>query len=188
MSKMTGTLALILSGIVVASVFTPATSSPSEEKREQDIEETGDVLQLLIPAAAYTTTFILDDREGRRQFYKSLLVNIGVTYGLKLSIDKDRPEGHGDFAFPSAHTSSAFQGATFLQRRYGWKYGVPAYVAAAFVGFSREEADKHDQVDVLSGAVIGIVSGYLLASPRKDASLAPVASDGFYGLTIEKKW
>ena len=53
----------------------------------------GDILHLLIPASAYVATYCLDDKEGRKQFYKSFLTNVGVTYALKIVIDKDRPNG-----------------------------------------------------------------------------------------------
>ncbi|HDZ06414.1 phosphatase PAP2 family protein, partial [Maribacter sp.] len=82
--------------------------------------------------------------------------------------NKPRPEGRTDgHAFPSGHTSFAFQGASFLQRRYGWKYGVPAYLVAGYVGFSRLEGlnDRHDGWDILAGAVVGIGSTYLFITP-----------------------
>ena len=89
------------------------------------IDTSGDVLQIAIPAAAYAKTFYLDDSEGRREFYKSFFTSLGVTYGLKYSIDKKRPNGK-EHSFPSGHTSAAFQGATFIHKRYGLEYGIPA--------------------------------------------------------------
>ena len=57
---------------------------------------------------------------------------------MKRIIRKERPEGRNLFdAFPSGHTSAAFSGASFIQRRYGWKYGKYAYILAAVVGVSR---------------------------------------------------
>ncbi|MGB3398652.1 MAG: phosphatase PAP2 family protein, partial [Candidatus Deferrimicrobiaceae bacterium] len=41
---------------------------------------------------------------------------------------------------------------------------IPAYLAAAFVGYSRVEADEHWTKDVLAGAAIGIVSGFIFTS------------------------
>ena len=87
---------------------------------------------------------------------------------MKRIIRKKRPEGSTAYnAFPSGHTSSAFQGASFIQRRYGWKFGLPAYVLAGFVGYSRIEGlnDRHDFWDVLGGAAVGIGSTYLFTKP-----------------------
>lgn len=157
---------------------------------ESNAEKAGDILQILIPATAYGATFYLKDKKGRKQFYKSIFVNIGITYGLKLAVNKKRPEGHGKYSFPSGHTSAAFQGAAFIQKRYGWKYGIPAYIGATYAGWSRVEgeSDKHDATDVLAGAAIGILSSYYFTTPYKGITVTPVANNGFYGLNINMKW
>lgn len=132
---------------------------------ESNFETAGDVLQVLLPATGFSAALYLHDGEGQKQFLKSFAVNLGTTLALKYSINKPRPKGHGGQSFPSGHTSSAFQGATFIQRRYGWYYGLPAYLAATYVGWSRVESDKHDVVDVLAGAGIGYLSSWLFTSP-----------------------
>jgi membrane-associated phospholipid phosphatase len=170
------TLALIASGCCAnAAVAADAT------------ETAGDVLQILIPAVAYGTTFYLDDAEGRPQFYKSFFTNLAVTYGLKAAIDKERPNGADD-SFPSGHTSAAFQGAAFIHRRYGWKHSIPAYLGSAFVGYSRVESDNHYVEDVLAGAAIGIISSFYFAKPYRGVEIAPYAAQGSYGIRISKAW
>jgi membrane-associated phospholipid phosphatase len=153
-------------------------------------ELTGDILQVLIPATAYASTFYMNDSEGRMQFYKSFFTNLGITYTLKYTIDKQRPENHGYHSFPSGHTSAAFQGASFIQKRYGWKYGLPAYLAATYVGWSRMEgeSDKHDAIDVIAGAGIGIASSFFFTEPYKGVQIKPIASKNFWGLSFSKKW
>lgn len=160
-------------------VFSPYSLAASTA----DIEKAGDVIQVLIPAIAYGTTFYLDDTEGRRQFYKSFFTNLGVTEGLKLTIDKKRPNG-GDQSFPSGHTSAAFQGAAFIHERYGWKYGIPAYIGATFVGYSRVESDNHYTEDVLAGAAIGVISSFHFTTPYKGMTITPVAGKGYFGLSL----
>jgi len=83
------------------------------------VENTGDILRTLIPAVAYGTTFYLHDSDGRSQFYKSFFTSLATTYGLKRTISKTRPNGEDDAAFPSGHSSVAFQGAAFIHQRYG---------------------------------------------------------------------
>lgn len=154
-----------------------------------DTEETaGSVLAVLIPAVAYGTTFNLEDREGRNQFYRSFFTNVAVTWTLKQTVSKTRPNGEDDESFPSGHSSVAFQGAAFIHRRYGWKYAVPAYLGSAFVAWSRVESDKHYTVDVLSGAAIGIVSSMVFTRPYKGFVVTPVAFGGFYGVGITRKF
>ncbi len=157
-------------------------------KASGDVEKTGDILQIAIPSVAYAMTFGYKDREGRNQFYKSFLTTLGITYGLKLSIQKERPNG-GDMSFPSGHTSAAFSGASFIQRRYGWNFGIPAYLCASFVGWSRVESDKHYPEDVLAGAAIGILSTYYFTKPYKNSiHIKPVVSRKTYGLVIGGSW
>tara|TARA_R110002167_G_scaffold127760_4_gene309526 strand:+ start:17 stop:754 length:738 start_codon:yes stop_codon:yes gene_type:complete len=129
------------------------------------VQTTGDILLFAMPAAALTSTLAVGDSQGTWQFAKGFTLNQALTIGLKHAIDKKRPFGNGDKAFPSGHTSTTFQSASFIQRRYGWKYGIPAYALAGFTGFSRLNAKKHDGWDVLAGAVIGIGSTYLFTSP-----------------------
>ncbi|PNU18580.1 PAP2 family protein [Geothermobacter hydrogeniphilus] len=157
---------------------------------ESSFETAGDVLQVLLPATGFSAALYLHDGEGQKQFLKSFAVNLGTTLALKYSIDKPRPEGHGGQSFPSGHSSSAFQGATFIQRRYGWRYGVPAYLAATYVGWSRVEgeSDKHDVVDVLAGAGIGYLSSWLFTTPYHNLQISVVATPDSQRLAISGQW
>jgi len=132
----------------------------------KDIERAGDVLQIGIPLAAYGMTYLFDDPQGRGNLAWTFLSTLGTTYALKYSIPRERPEGSDTLSFVSGHTSAAFSGAAFIQRRYGWKYGAPAYLAASFVGWSRVKAGKHYTDDVLRGAVLGVLSAYLFTKPH----------------------
>ena len=171
-------------------IFSVFTNVALAQGNKSNTEKAGDLIQVLMPATAYATTFILDDKDGRKQFYRSFLTNLGITYTLKYAINKPRPENNGNHSFPSGHTSSAFQGATFIQKRYGLKYGIPAYIGASFVGWSRieGESDKHYLTDVAAGAAIGIFSGYYFTSPYKNLVVTPSASSNAIGLNINYKW
>ncbi len=129
-------------------------------------------------------TLYKNDREGSIQFAKSFATTLGVTYALKYTINAERPNG-GNYSFPSGHTSAAFSGASFLQKRYGWEYGVPAYLAASFVGWSRIEADKHYFGDVLAGAAIGVASTYLFTDLYSAGIVVrPCVDNNFSGLVL----
>ena len=126
---------------------------------ETRTERVGDHLQLALPAIALTSTFALDDRVGRQQFLLSFAATVAITHGLKQLVDEKRPNG-GRQSFPSGHTSAAFQAAAFIQRRYGWLPGLPAYLAASYVGYSRVKSEQHYAHDVYSGAAIGVACTY----------------------------
>ena len=177
-------LSISLFIFVIPTGFTQDIDPPgsTHEKWEYILEDTGDVLQLAIPISAGIMTLIEKDYKGTKQLALSYATTIGITYALKYSIKKQRPEGRNSFdSFPSGHTSSAFSGASFIQRRYGWKYGKYAYVLAAVVGVSRMEGPVgyHDIWDVLAGAAVGIGSTYIFTKPYEQQKVEMgFASDG----------
>lgn len=64
----------------------------------------------------------------------------------------------GESSFPSGHAASSFAAATSLFL-YKKKAGIPAYLLAAAIAFSRLYIGVHYPTDVLAGMVIGIVCG-----------------------------
>ena len=95
-------------------------------------------------------------------FAVSQAVTAGLTDLLKVTTWRRRPDGGNSLSFPSGHTSSAYAWATFVWRRYGWQWGLPAYAFAAFVGFSRIQDDRHWLSDVLAGALLGVSVTYVV--------------------------
>ena len=154
------------------------------------IEATGDVLLFVMPATALTSTLVVEDYKGTWQFAKGFAMNQVISIGLKHAINKRRPLNNGDYAFPSGHTSTAFQSAAFIQKRYGWHYGIPAYALAGFTGFSRINAKRHDGWDVLAGALVGIGSAYLFTTPyqQEHFELSFKSGDGDYLIGIIYKY
>ncbi len=110
-----------------------------------------------------------------------------MTFTLKETVDKKRPNGH-NHSFPSGHTSDAAFGAAFVTRRYGWMYGVPAFMLTGFVGWSRVESQEHFPEDVIAGAAIGIVSSLIFTRTYHGVEVAPVAENGTYGLALRTSW
>ncbi len=65
-----------------------------------------------------------------------------------------------DYSFPSGHTLHCFVAATVLMH-YEKRLGIPAFVLAILVAFSRLYLYVHFPADVLAGAVLGIGIGLL---------------------------
>jgi membrane-associated phospholipid phosphatase len=84
-----------------------------------------------------------------------------ATHGLKILVAYPRPDGVGQDAFPSGHTSFAFTNAALLSKEYGqnslW-YSVIGYGVATSVGAYRMVQNRHWLADVLFGAGVGIVA------------------------------
>ena len=136
------------------------------DKNRSFIERSGDLFQIAIPIAGLGYTYYSDDINGRKQFWSSYLSSLSLTYLLKYSINKERPNGDCCESFPSGHTASAFAGAMFIQKRYGSKYGIPSLILASFVGYSRVHAKKHFWEDVIAGAFISTIVNLILTDKK----------------------
>ena len=98
----------------------------------------------------------------------SVIEALGLTYGLKYTIDRQRPyekypdkirpiEPEDSPSFPSGHTTAAFSLATSLSITYPkWYVIAPSAIWACGVGLARINQGVHYPSDVLTGAAIGV--------------------------------
>ncbi len=164
-------------------------SNPLFADSKADAELAGNIVLVLLPTAAIGKIVYEKDLEGALQYTESMALSAVTTQILKYSIDAERPNGEDSLSFPSGHTSAAFSTASFMQMRYGWSYGTPAYLAATFVAWSRVYSDNHYPRDVLAGAAIGIVSSFIFTDAyRAGVTVTPVAGHGTYGLQISSRF
>ena len=151
---------------------------------KSNTEKIGDALAFAIPAAAYASTFYMDDEAGRMPFYTSYGTTMLSTIALKYTVREKRPDNNDRDSFPSGHTASAVSGAVFIHRRYGLKYAIPAYLGAAYTGYSRIHVNRHHPRDVLAGAIIGAVSGWYFVDPLQKLSVTPEVGSDYKGIQL----
>ena len=156
------------------------------------IGDIGDFISFkVLPVYSFGTTIYNSDWEtwydydwrGLRDLIAVNLVKTAVTDGLKDRIHETRPNGAGRDSFPSGHTANAFANAAFVHRRYGLTQAILPYAMAGFVGFSRVESRWHYTHDVLAGAAIGFLSGWLFADKKVQVAISADtngASVGFH--------
>ena len=96
-----------------------------------------------------------------------------ISLGLRQLIGRDRPfvvypeprplvHPPSSGSFPSGHAAAAFACATVI----AWaspRLAVPVYVVAALVAWSRVYVGVHYPLDVLGGAVLGVLVGAAVA-------------------------
>ncbi|MDD5134863.1 MAG: phosphatase PAP2 family protein [Phycisphaerae bacterium] len=103
--------------------------------------------------------------------FRALAVTNATTLSLKLIANNHTPNGKS-LAWPSGHTSSSFTVASVLDEFYGPKVGIPAYLAAGFVGYRMMDSGDHWASDVLFGGVLGYVVGHAIAGENKKLQFA----------------
>lgn len=120
--------------------------------RADTIKSTGTDVAIALPLVAAGVSLYQDDRMGLAQLAVDTVATVGTAYALKHVVHEERPN-HTDFqSFPSDTAALAFAPAQYLWDRYGWEYGVPAYAAAIYTGYSRVEAREHHWYDVAASA------------------------------------
>lgn len=163
-------------------LFSAACADGADQVR---VEEAGDFLQLMIPSYAFGMAVSeggpAAGDEGVTQFGMSMLGTLLTVQSLKQTTRQKRPDyesGDSRDSFPSGHTASAFAGAAYIHRRYGFSLAAVPYALAAFVGYSRVEAGEHHPRDVVGGALIAGFSSWLFVDDWRPTTLcASIATD-----------
>jgi len=169
---------------VVASII--AIMSFQVQAKDQ-VQKTGDILQIALPLFTLAASYIgEDDSTGSLQFLKSFAASEFTTLALKNITHERRPNGNCCKSFPSGHTSASFTAASFIQFRYGWKYAIPAYALASYVGYSRVHSKEHYTHDVLAGAAIGIISSHYFTTKYQGFKVTPYAYNDEIGVKFIK--
>ncbi|PAF43183.1 phosphatase PAP2 family protein [Helicobacter sp. 11S02596-1] len=155
---------------ILAGLLTQA-----QARQKDGFEIYGDIFQFL-PAMAAVVSLAQKDYKGLGYLAIGTGSTLAVTFATKYSfvgISRSHPSwakisqrpNNGSYdGFPSGHTASAFSAAGFMQRRYGWKWGVPTTILATLVGVSRVTAQRHTVTQVIAGAILGYGVSYLVTS------------------------
>lgn len=178
-------LSLLTAFQAEAQAPTPETSPFVPSRSQKGVRISTDVLVVALPVTALTVSLVEQDWKGVLQGVETAAVTAAATLILKYSIKEWRPDGSDHHSFPSGHTATSFATAAYLQRRYGWAWGGPAYAVAAYVGWGRCFSQKHHWYDVLAGAAIGAGSAYIFTRPfarKHNLQIAPVADNTSIGI------
>lgn len=137
----------------------------------------GDVMRWAVPAGAAAFSLARGDTEGLMQLGLSWSASQIATEALKQAVNDPRPSGAGK-GFVSGHASGTFAAAGYLHRRYGLAPAVPAYVLATLTAYSRVDKGHHYTRQVVSGAAVGLASGFLLTKPLANGGQVGLAPTG----------
>jgi membrane-associated phospholipid phosphatase len=142
-------------------VQVPALAAPPD----RGLERAGTAVAIALPVAAAGISLLHHrDWNGLGEFAVSTGLTVGTALLLKQVVRERRPD-HSDFhSFPSETSALADASADYLWSRYGWQYGVPAFLASSFVGYTRTDAKKHHWYDVTASGAIAFAFNYAIVT------------------------
>lgn len=166
-------------GISRAQSTIVETQSFNISRGQRGVELSTDIGAIVLPAAALIGTICLKDWQGLIQGIETAAVTAAFTLVLKYSINERRPNYSNYHSFPSGHSAVSFASASYLMRRYGWQYGVPAYILSVYIAWGRCFSKQHYFWDCIAGAAIGAGSAFIFTTPyakKHNLQIAPVAN------------
>lgn len=134
--------------------------------------------------------------EAGRALIEAEIITAVMTSLIKVSVGRERPDGSGNrfsSSFPSGHVSGSFALASTIDSMYGHYVGIPLYLFAGYVGFSRMSDNKHFLSDVIFGAALGTAIGRGVARIHKNECegkfrILPYTDGNGAGLLLTLSW
>jgi hypothetical protein len=159
-------------------------------RAETTMEISADVVTGIVPLGALAYAYAIDDTEGEKEWLRNTLANQLLATAARVAFNPSlgrRPNGN-QYGFPSGHVAFVTSGAAFLQERYGWQFGVPAYLLAGYVASERVRDDHHYWRDVIASGVISFGVAKLFVTPQGATYMAPVIGPDVIGMRWERSF
>lgn len=178
--------------IAAALMLCPLTAPAAVDEDEYTGQElSADILTGLLPIATWGIARYKDDGDGEGQFLRSTAVSLVLNTSLRVAFNEtswgERPNG-SPYGFPSGHAAFATSSAAFLQDRFGWKFGVPAYAVVGYVAWVRVDTDHHRWRDVVAGVALSMGVSRLFVTPHDATHIAPIVGPDWLGMRIERSF
>lgn len=177
--------------IALAVLFALPVLPAAADEEYSDSELSADVVTAMLPLTTFAIAHFRDDGAGEGQLLRStgvsLLLNTALRVGFNETRFGERPNGN-EYGFPSGHAAFVASSAAFLQDRFGWKYGVPAYLLVGYVSWVRVDTDHHHWRDVVAGVALSTAVSSLFVTPHDATHIAPIIGPDWLGLRIERSF
>jgi membrane-associated phospholipid phosphatase len=119
---------------------------------------------------------------------RAQVLSLGLTYGLKQIVRRERPDHSSDDSFPSGHAAQTFASATVIARHLGPQTAWPGFVVASFVALSRMNQQRHFFSDVVFGAGLGVAVGWNSGHEASPWTVAPHLSRSRVSVQISREF
>jgi hypothetical protein len=172
----------------ILALASPPSAADDEYSRS---ELSADLVTLMLPLTTYGIAHYKQDGDGEGQFLRSTGVSLLLNTSLRVAFNETswgtRPNG-SPYGFPSGHAAFVTSSAAFLQDRFGWRYGVPAYVMVGYVSYVRVDTDHHRWRDIGAAVALSMGVSRLFVTPHDATVLAPVVGPDWLGMRIGRSF
>lgn len=122
----------------------------------------GNIVTIALPVTAIGITLLHDDWRGLGEFAVSTTLTVGSAYVIRQIVRQRRPD-HSDFhSLTPPDVALVDSSADYLWSRYGWRYGIPAYLASAVVGYALTDQKKNHWYDTLASGALAFGFNYAI--------------------------
>jgi len=152
-------LLLLIVGVVLA--LNAVAAKPEGCTAKRDDTKLADFGKSAMPIAALTISLAKKDWLGAALSQALAHGLYPLNDKLESKIGKKRPCGCNG-AFPSGHMIMYASSSSYLHYRYGWEYGLPAYVATIVFAADRVNNKAHSWGDMIGTFAIVNIFTYLV--------------------------
>jgi membrane-associated phospholipid phosphatase len=170
---------LMLGLTVAACLLTPGADA-------FDYGTSGKAVAYAMPVFAGGVAIYKKDWKGLVELSVTTALTYGTAYGIKQIVKSCRPYrkpcvhgGTGWDSFPSTTAAIASAPSSFLWNRYGWEWGLPAFVISKYPSYALQKSRKNKLVDGLASTAISWGYNTLLVD-RYHKHWDQYAERGFY--------
>ncbi|HEX4303490.1 MAG TPA: hypothetical protein VHZ78_11915 [Rhizomicrobium sp.] len=170
--------AFLACAFMLAAVPAAASSTP-----DPSLRKAANIITIALPVTAIGVSLLHhEDWKGIEEFAVSAGLTVGTAYLLRQSIRDRRPD-HSDYhGLTPPDLALADASSDYLWSRYGWRYGVPAWIASGVVSYALTDGRKNHWYDTLGTGVIAFGFNYALVDRyhpgRFHVSADPVPGGG----------
>ncbi|HXC55550.1 MAG TPA: hypothetical protein VNU97_09655 [Rhizomicrobium sp.] len=162
--------ALWRAGLAGAAALLAAQSPSAAATADPSLRKAANVLTIALPVAAVGVSLLHhEDWKGVAEFAVSAGLTVGSAYLIRKIVRERRPD-HFDFNSmtpPDVAISDA--SADYLWSRYGWRYGVPAFIARSIVSYADTDGKKNHWYDTLASGALAFGFNYAIVTRYRDS-------------------
>ena len=127
------------------------------------LRKAANIITIALPVTAVGVSLLHDeDWKGIKEFAISAGLTVGTAYLIRQMVREQRPD-HADFhTLTPPDLALADASSDYLWSRYGWRYGVPAYLASAVVSYALTDGKKNHWYDTLASGALAFGFNYAL--------------------------